>query len=170
MGLARLRDEIGTGARDNPVDLVEAVAELNSWPFERDADDEIHLGVDGHAGAYHLSFAWVDEMEALHLGCAFDLPLGTDRASEVQRLLALVNGQIVMGHFDLWEREGTVVFRQSLLLAGGVEPTTEQVEQLLACALEACECYRPACRFVARGELGAREAMDFVVFETHGEA
>lgn len=168
MGLARLQE--GIADRANPVDLVEAVAEHNAWPFARDADDEIHLGVDGHAGAYHLSFAWVDEMEALHLGCAFEQPVGTGREPEVQRLLTLVNGQIMIGHFDLWEREGTVVFRQSLLLAGGVEPTTEQVEQLLACALEACECYRPACRFVARGELDAREAMDFVVFETHGEA
>ena len=170
MGLARRRDEASTGLRANPVDLVEAVAELNSWPFERDEDDEIHLGVDGHAGAYHLSFAWVDEMEALHLGCAFELTLGPEHESEVMRLLSLVNGQIAIGHFDLWTRENTIVFRQSLLLAGGAEPTPEQVEQLLACALEACECYRPACRFVARGELGAREAMDFVVFETHGEA
>ena len=170
MGLARRSDEADLDLRANPVDLVETVATLNSWPFERDEADEIHLGVDGHAGAYHLSFAWVDEMEALHLGCAFDLTLCSDREAEVMRLLALINGQIAMGHFDLWSRENTVVFRQSLLLAGGAEPTPEQVEQLLACALEACECYRPACRFVARGELCAREAMDFVVFETHGEA
>ena len=166
MGLARLSE----AERDNPVDLVEAVAQLNSWPFEREDEDEIVLGVEGHAGAYHLAFSWVDDVEALHLGCAFDLPVATGRESEVQRLLTLVNGQILLGHFDLWETEGRVVFRQSLLLAGGVEPSTEQVEQLLACALEACECYRPACRFVARAELDAGEAMDFVVFETHGQA
>ena len=166
MGLARLRD----AERDNPVDLVEAVAQLNSWPFEREDEDEIVLGVEGHAGAYQLAFSWVDDVEALHLGCAFDLPVRGGREGEVQRLLTLVNGQMLMGHFDLWEKEGQVVFRQSLLLAGGTEPSTEQVEQLLACALEACECYRPACRFVASAELDAREAMDFVVFETHGQA
>lgn len=153
----------------SPVDLIEDVAHSNSWPFEREGD-EIRLGVDGHAGAYHLSFSWMDDVEALHLGCAFDLDVPKRRRDEVNRLLTLVNGQILMGHFDLWERENAVVFRQSLLLSGGVEPTTEQVEQLLACALEACECYRPACCFVARSQFDAREAMDAVIFETAGEA
>ena len=163
MGLARPIEDRGA----NPVDLIEAVANLNEWPFERDGDDEIRLGVEGHAGAYHLSFSWMDDVEALHLGCAFDIDVPGRRRDELARLLTLVNGQIMMGHFDHWEREGAVVFRQSLLLSGGVEPSTEQ---LLACALEACECYRPACRFVARSELDAREAMDAVVFETLGTA
>ena len=154
----------------NPVDLIEAVAHLNSWPFERDGEDEIRLGVEGHVGTYHLSFSWMDEVEALHLGCAFDLDVPKGRTDELSRLLTLINGQILMGHFDHWERESAVVFRQSLLLSGGVEPSTEQVEQLLACALEACECYRPACCFVSRSELDAREAMDAVIFETHGRA
>ena len=154
----------------NPVDLIEAVAQLNEWPFERDAEDEIRLGVEGRAGVYNLSFSWLDDMEALHLGCAFDLDVPRGRRDELGRLLTLVNGQILIGHFDHWAREQVVVFRQSLLLSGGVEPSTEQVEQLLACALEACECYRPACRFVARSELDAREAMDAVIFRTEGQA
>lgn len=166
MGLARL--EVGREA--NPVDLVEAVAHHHSWPFEREADDEIVLGVAGHAGNYHLAFSWMDEVEALHLGCSFDLDVPEDRREELNRLLTLVNGQILIGHFDFWERENAVVFRQSLLLSGGIEPSPEQVEQLLACALEACECYRPACCFVSRSELDARDAMDAVVFETEGEA
>ena len=166
MGLAQPIDN----RDDNPVDLIEAVAHLNEWPFERDGEDEIRLGVEGNAGAYHLSFSWMDDVEALHLGCAFDIEVPSARRDEVARLLTLVNGQILMGHFDHWELQGAIVFRQSLLLSGGVEPSTEQVEQLLACALEACECYRPACRFVARAELNAREAMDAVIFETHGQA
>ena len=166
MGLARL--EMTRAA--NPVDLIEAVAHHHAWPFEREADDEIILGVAGHAGNYQLAFSWMDDVEALHLGCSFDLDVPTDRLDEVNRLLTLVNGQILIGHFDHWERENAIVFRQTLLLSGGIEPTEGQVEQLLACALEACECYRPACCFVSRSELDAREAMDAVVFETEGEA
>ena len=165
MGLARLEE-----SRANPVDLVEAVANTHSWPFEREADDEFVLGVAGRAGNYHLAFSWMDEVEALHLGCSFDVDVPRGRRDELNRLLTLVNGHILIGHFDHWEAEGAVVFRQSLLLSGGVEPSEAQVEQLLACALEACECYRPACRFVARSELDAREAMDAVIFETHGRA
>ena len=166
MGLARLEEVRGA----NPVDLVEAVAHHHSWPFEREADDEIVLGVAGRAGNYHLAFSWVDDVEALHLGCSFDLDVPPVRRDELNRLLTLVNGQILIGHFDHWERESQVVFRQTLLLSGGLEPSETQVEQLLACALEACECYRPACCFVARSELDACEAMDAVVFETEGEA
>ena len=166
MALARLEEVRGA----NPVDLIEAVANHHSWPFEREADDEIVLGVAGHAGNYHLAFSWMDDVEALHLGCSFDIDVPDERRDELNRLLTLVNGQILIGHFDHWEREGAIVFRQTLLLSGGIEPSETQVEQLLACALEACECYRPACRFVSRSELDAREAMDAVVFETEGEA
>ena len=46
--------------------------------------------------------------------------------------LSLINEQMLFGHFDLWEQEGAIMFRQSLLLAGGAEPTSQQVEVLLS--------------------------------------
>ena len=75
-----------------------------------------------------------------------------------------------MGHFDLWNREGVVIFRQSLLLAGGAEATSKQIEGLLTTALEACERYYQAFQFVVWAGKTAAEAIDTALFETAGEA
>ena len=63
------------------------------------------------------------------------------RRAEVQQLIALINEQLWVGHFDLWTKEGIVMFRHALLLAGGVEASGKQCEALLDTALDACERY-----------------------------
>ncbi len=54
--------------------------------------------------------------------------------------------------------------------AGGVEPSSQQVEVLLSSALEACECYFQAFQFVVWSGTSARDALASVLFETHGTA
>ncbi|MGD9912478.1 MAG: YbjN domain-containing protein [Rhizobiaceae bacterium] len=154
----------------HPVDVIEKVANTNDWAFERSAEDEISISVAGNWTDYHVSFSWMEDFEALHLACAFDVKVPENRALEILRLLSLINEQMLFGHFDLWEQEGAIMFRQSLLLAGGVEPTSQQVEVLLSSALEACECYFQAFQFVLWSGSTAREALDGVLFETCGSA
>jgi hypothetical protein len=156
--------------QSNPVDMIEFVASNNDWSFERSGEDEIAMTVAGRWADYHVSFSWMEEFEALHLACAFDLRIGDARVNEVLKLLSLVNGQVLMGHFDLWRNEDVVIFRQSLLLAGGAEPTNRQVEVLLSSAIEACEAYFQAFQFVVWSGMDAKAAIDAVLFETVGEA
>jgi hypothetical protein len=154
----------------HPVDVIEKVAHANDWSFERSGEDEISISVAGNWTDYQVSFSWMEDFEALHLACAFDIKVPEARALEILRLLSLINEQMLFGHFDLWEQEGAIMFRQSLLLAGGVEPTNQQVEVLLSSALEACECYFQAFQFVLWSGMPAREALDSVLFETFGNA
>ena len=156
--------------QSNPVDMIEFVAATNDWSFERSGEDEIAMTVAGSWTDYHVSFSWMEEFEALHLACAFDIKVPESRVNEVHCLLSHVNGQVLMGHFDLWRREDVVIFRQSLLLAGGAEPTNRQVEVLLSSALEACEAYFQAFQFVVWSGMDAQSAVDAVLFETVGEA
>lgn len=158
-------------ARDlHPVDVIEHVAQSNDWAFERTADDEIAISVTGNWTEYHVSFSWMEDFEALHLACAFDLKVSEPRVLEVMRLLSLINEQMLFGHFDLWEQEGAIMFRHSLLLSGGAEPTSRQVEVLLSSALEACECYFQAFQFVVWSGMNGRDALAHVMFETQGNA
>ena len=53
-----------------------------------------------------------------------------------------------IGHFDLWTKEGIVMFRHALVLAGGVEASGKQCEALLGTALDACERNFAAFQFV----------------------
>jgi hypothetical protein len=162
--------EIETSREAHPVDVIEQVAHNNEWAFERSGDDEISITAVGTWADYHVSFSWMEDFEALHLACAFDLRVPETRALETMRLLSLINEQMLFGHFDLWEQEGAIMFRQSLLLAGGAEPTSAQVEVLLSSALEACECYYQAFQFVSWSGTPAKDALASVLFETHGNA
>lgn len=154
----------------HPVDLVERYANDNDWSFERACSDEIALSVAGKLADYQVSFSWMEDFEVLHLACAFDLAVPEARAAEVYRLLSRINEQMLFGHFDVWEGEGAIMYRQTLLLAGGAEPTLEQVEMLLMSALESCENYLPAFQYVIWSGVSAAKALDSVMFETQGNA
>jgi hypothetical protein len=154
----------------HPVDVIEQVATTNDWAFERSGDDEIAISVAGSWADYHVSFSWMEDFEALHLACAFDIKVPEPRTLEIMRLLSLINEQLLFGHFDLWEQEGAIMYRQSLLLAGGVEPSSRQVEMLLSNALDACETYFQAFQFVVWSGTSAKEALSSVLFETWGNA
>jgi hypothetical protein len=156
--------------QSNPVDMIEFVAAANDWTFERSGEHEIAMTVEGHWTDYHVSFSWMEDCEALHIASAFDIKVPDVRVTEVMRLLSHVNGQVLMGHFDLWQQESVIIFRQSLLLAGGAEPTNRQVEVLLSNALDSCEAYFQAFQFVVWSGMDARSAIEAVMFETRGEA
>ena len=156
--------------RTNPLDVVERIAAINDWSFERAGDDEITMLVGGKWSDYQVSFTWMHDIEALHLACAFDLKVPERRRGEVQQLIALVNEQLWIGHFDLWTQDGMVMFRHALVLAGGSDPTNQQCQALLSTALEACEGYFPAFQFVVWAGKSAREALNAAMFDTSGEA
>ena len=153
----------------NPVDLIEQVASINDWQFQR-ADDEISMSVSGVWSEYEVSMSWMEDFEALHLVCGFDLKIPENRMNEATQLIGRINEQLLIGHFDLWQSDGAVMFRQTLLLNGGAEPTVEQLECLLSSALEACERYFQAFQFVVWAGKSSQDALDAVLFETAGNA
>jgi hypothetical protein len=162
--------EIPLPRLSHPVDLVEQLATANDWPFERFTDDEITMSVGGSWGDYHVSISWMADLEALHVGCSFEMRVPPPRRAEVQRLLTLVNERLWLGHFDLWTGEGMVMYRHGLLLAGGTEASDPQCEALVATAVDACERHYPAFQFVVWAGKNAEDALDAVLFETAGEA
>lgn len=156
--------------RFNPLDVVERLAAVNDWSFERASDDEITILVTGKWTDYQVSYTWMGDIEALHLACAFDLKVPERRRAEVQTLIGLINERLWVGHFDLWINEGILMFRHALVLAGGVAASDRQCEAVLGSALDSCERYFPAFQFVVWAGKSAREAMDSAMFETSGEA
>ena len=102
----------------NPIDLIEQLANGHDWPHDRASDEEMTLIVAGTWADYHISINWREDLEALHLACAFDFRVPENRLTEMYRLVAQINEQLWLGHFDLWTREGLVMFRHALLLNG----------------------------------------------------
>lgn len=153
----------------HPVDLMEQIACLQDWPFERSSDDELTLVVTGAWCDYHVSLNWRDDLESLHLACAFDLKVPAAKQAEIHRLIVQINEQLWLGHFDLWSSEGLLLYRQGLML-NDAEPTTRQCEALLQAAFETCERYYQAFQFVVWAGRKAEEALADVIFETEGQA
>jgi hypothetical protein len=162
--------DLPTERQMNPVDVVERLAAVNDWTFDRADDDEITISITGRWADYHASFTWMDEIEALHLACAFDLKVPERRRAEVRQLVSEVNEQLWVGHFDLWAKDGLVMFRHALVLAGGVQASGKQCEAMLEAALDTCERYYQSFQFVVWAGKAAREALDAAMFDTAGEA
>ena len=156
--------------QNSPVDVVERLAALHDWAFDRAGDDKIAISVQGKWTDYQVSFTWMDEIEALHLACAFDLKVPEARRAELLALIALINEQLWVGHFDMWTKDGIIMFRHALLLAGGLQVAGKQCEALLDAALDSSERYYQAFQFVVWAGKSAREALDATMFETAGEA
>lgn len=154
----------------NPLDVVERVAMLRDWSFDRSNEDEVTLVVEGRWSDYQVSFTWMCDIEALHIACAFDMKAPTQRRSEMIELVSMINEQLWIGHFDFWNKDGLAMFRQSLMLSGGGSATDSQCEALLATAVDTCERYFQAFQFVAWSGKNARESLDTTLFETVGAA
>ncbi len=157
-------------SRNNPLAVVEDIAADNNWAFERSGEDEVTIVSKGSWTDYQLSFTWMPEIEALHLACAFDMKIPPARRGEVQRLIAAVNEQLWVGHFDIWTHTGMVMYRQALLLPGGLTASSAQCEAMLVGAIHGCERYYPAFQFVVWAGKTAAEAMSAAMFDTEGEA
>jgi hypothetical protein len=157
-------------SRNNPLAVVEDIAADNNWAFERSGEDEVTIVSKGDWTDYQLSFTWMGEIEALHLACAFDMKIPPARRGEVQRLIAAINEQLWVGHFDLWTHTGMLMHRQALVLPNGLSATTAQCESMLVGAIHACERYYPAFQYVVWAGKSAQEAMNAAMFDTEGEA
>jgi len=154
----------------HPVDVIEQIVHHQDWSFERVVKDEIVFQVHGQLSSYHISFSWVEVFETLHIGCSFALSIAPKQRSRMVDLLSLINEKMLMGHFDYWQDTGEVIYRQSLLLSGGLHPTDAQIIMLLSTALDACELHFPACERVTHDAVPALEALRYAMFETLGNA
>jgi hypothetical protein len=162
-------EHVGYGRVTNPIDLIERLSAAHDWSCDRTNDDELTLVIAGTCTDYHVSLNWRDDLEALHVACAFDFRVPENRLNEMYKLVAQINEQLWLGHFDLWTGEGLVMFRHALLLNGSVA-TSAQCEAMLHAALEACERYYQAFQFVVWAGKQSREALVSTMFETEGQA
>jgi len=156
--------------REHPVDVVERLAAVNEWTFDRAETDEISILVSGKFANYDVAFTWLPDMESLHVSCSFDLKTPAHKRAAIGELTQLINEQLWLGHFDQWSQQDVVMFRHALCLAGGASANDAQCTAVVNAALEACETYYQAFQFVLWADRRPREAIAFAAFETRGAA
>jgi len=154
----------------HPVDVVEQIVHRHDWLFERIGEDEISLTIVGQFTDYHVAFSWMEDSESLHVSCSFELCVPARQRLEMVDLLSHINERMLFGHFDYWQEAHLVVYRQTLLLTGGLYPSDAQITTLLTTALDACELHFAACQTMSRSGTKAQEALRHAMFETVGTA
>ncbi|MBE8191566.1 MAG: hypothetical protein HAW65_04350 [Alphaproteobacteria bacterium] len=158
-----------TAQIEHPIDLIESLASTREWSCERSGDDELNLCVVGKHSDYHLAVNWRIDLASLHVASVMDIRVPQSKRSEMCELLALINEQLWLGHFDSWSGDGTLLFRIPVLVsAEGLAPY--QCTELIDHAVEACDRFFPAFQFVIWAGHTPQEALKSSLFETQGDA
>ncbi len=155
---------------DNPLDTLELLATAHNWTCARADEHELDFVIRGTWSDYALTLTWREDLEVLHLAAEIDIRLPTGKRSSFVDLLAMINEQMYLGHFDLWSDEGIVLFRHGLMLQGGAQATPSQCEELVTIALAACDRFYPAFQYLIWAGQDAQQALQSALFETEGHA
>lgn len=154
----------------HPIDIVETLAAHRDWDFDRVAENQIAMAVEGTWRTYSLSLAWSHHDETLRLICSFEMDPPADRLDEIGRLMHLANDLLWTGGFNFWPDQALLAFRYGLILSGDAVPTEGQIEAMLRGAITATERFYPAFQLVATGDDSAEAALSVALAEAVGRA
>ncbi len=154
----------------HPIDIVEAVAAHRDWDFDRLADDQIAMVVEGQWRSYSLTLAWSAREEVLRLICSFDLDPPADRLPLIHETLNLANDQVWDGGFTFWSKQRLMVWRYGLVLAGDAVASTGQIDRMIGAALIGCERFYPSFQLVGWGNTAPAAALDIALGQAYGRA
>ena len=154
----------------HPIDIVETVAAHHDLDFDRLAEDQIAMAVEGQWRSYSLTLAWSPREEVLRLICTFDMDPPADRMAQVHEVLNLANDQVWDGAFTYWAQQRLMVWRYGLVLTGGAVASAEQIDQMIRNALSGCERFYPSFQLVGWGNTTPQAALDIALGEAYGRA
>ena len=154
----------------HPIDVVQNIATHNEWDFDRIADDQIAMSVEGQWRTYSVTLAWSGYDETLRMVCTFEMEPPAEKLPALYELLNLVNDQCWAGSFTYWEEEKMMVYRYGLVLAGGQEAGPEQVDTMIGAAVMSAERYYPALQLLVWGDRTPKDALQVAIAEAYGRA
>ena len=157
-------------AEIHPIDVVEGIATHYEWDFDRVAEDQIAMTLEGQWRSYSLTLAWSSSDETLRLICTFELDPPEDRMGALYELLNKMNDLCWAGAFTWWGEERLLVFRYGLVLAGGQVASAEQVDTMIHAAVMNAERFYPAVQLALWGDQTPEQAMKVAIAEAYGRA
>lgn len=152
---------------DDPLENVELAASIQNWTFDR-TDNEVSIIANGKHNNYQLSVSLQNESNGLNVICGFDLRFNKKNKFQILKLVSSINAQLWLGHFDVWDKEGLIVYRNSSILEKS--PNLKTIETLLNDAVSSIDLYFPAFQYILWAGKDSEEALQTVLFETRGEA
>ncbi len=154
----------------HPIDIVETLAEFRDWDFDRVAEDQIAMAVEGQWRTYSITLAWSPFDETLRMICTFEMEPPEEKLPKIYEALNRINDQCWAGAFTYWFEQRLMVYRYGLVLSGGQYVGSEQIERLISTAVSSSERFYPALQLVAWGDRSVDDAMQVVIAEAYGRA
>jgi hypothetical protein len=163
-------DDYSGGEDAAPVDMLSALFEARGWPFKSLSQDEISGEIQGSWTQYQVRAIWRPEDNVLQLLCLPDIRVPGPKKRAAWELLAMVNEQLWLGHFDIWSSGGVLVYRHGLMLGDEGLLSLGQAQALIETAIDECDRFYPAFQFVLWGDKNPRDALDAALVDAAGEA
>ncbi|MFO1208075.1 MAG: YbjN domain-containing protein [Amaricoccus sp.] len=154
----------------HPIDIVESLASERSWDFDRIADDQIAMAIEGSWRTYSVTLAWSAHDETLRLICAFEMAPPVRRLSALNAVICLANDRCWSGAFVLWREQKLMGYRYGLNLTGGAQASSAQINDMVRAAVSACERFYPAFQLVGWGGETPEKALGIAMTEAYGRA
>lgn len=154
----------------HPIDIVEHLAETHDWDFDRVADDQIAMAVEGQWRTYSITLAWSAQDETLRLICTYEMEPPDDRLPALYEMLNQVNDNCWAGAFTWWQEQRLMVWRYGLVLAGEQIASAEQIDEMIGAAVGSAERYYPAFQLATWGNHTPAQAMQVAIAEAYGRA
>ncbi len=154
----------------HPIDIVESIAEHHAWEFDRVADDQIAMAVEGQWRTYSLTLAWSPYDETLRLICTFEMEPPDDSLPRLFDALNRTNDMCWTGAFTYWHEQRLMVYRYGLALTGGQIVSPQQIDRLIASAVATSERFYPAFQLVCWTDRSVEDALQVAIAEAYGRA
>jgi hypothetical protein len=153
-----------------PVEMLAQLFEAHGWPCEFTGDDEISGEIQGSWTTYQVKGVWRREDRVLQLLCLPEIRVPDTKRKVAYELLAMINEQLWLGHFDIWSQGGVLLYRHGLMLGEEGLLSLSMAQLAVEAAVSECDRFYPAFQFVLWGDKNPREALDAALVDAAGEA
>jgi hypothetical protein len=99
-----------------PVEMLGSLFEAHGWSFEYVNDDEVCAEIPGSWTTYQLRGVFRSDDRVLQLLCLPEVRVPAAKRRAAHELLAMINEQLWLGHFDIWSQGGVLLYRHGLML------------------------------------------------------
>jgi len=94
----------------HPIDLVESLAEQHEWDFDRVAEDQIAMAIEGQWRTYSITLAWSSYDETLRMVSTFEMEPPPERLPALYEVLNRANDTCWTGAFSYWRAQKLMVW------------------------------------------------------------
>ena len=154
----------------NPIDIVEEVIHHKNWNFSRCHDHELVADIYTSMSQYRLYFNWSENLKSINFTVTFDLKFSQSKYSNIYELLAKINENLWLGHFDITSKSGIIAYRQTFFLPNQNDMLFKQLDDLVDISVYECEKYYPAFNNLFFEDTSAKDALELCSLNVIGRA